>query len=159
MQDDSSKLSEEMKPSLYLQTHPYNSSTCCHVCSSLEKLILVIKIRCLLLSYQPPAPLFSTQLVSYSYVIFRKNKTLHQNQFNLPDSSMSASSSHSWKARLSSFLFFTHSSSGSVSVSAGGPLYQSPTHHQPQKEEGKKVSKNFSLQQKSPLTAFQYTVT
>lgn len=137
MQDDSSKLSEEMKLSLYLQTHPYNSSTCSHVCFFLDKLIPIIKIRCWLLSYQPPSPFFPTQLVSYSYVIFRKKRTLHQNQLYLPDSSMSASSSHSWKARLSSFLFFTHSSSGSVSVSAAGPLYQSPTHHHPQKEGGK----------------------
>lgn len=139
MQDDSSKLSEEMKPSLYLQIHSHNPSTPSHVCSFLDKLIVVIKIRYLLLSYQPPSPFFSTQLVSYSYVIFRKKKQpLHQNQFYLPDSSMSASSSHSWKARLSSFLFFTHSSSGSVSVSAAGPLYQSPTHHHPPKRRRKK---------------------
>lgn len=140
MQDDSSKLSEEMKPSLYLQIHPHNPSTSSHVCSFLDKLIVIIKIRCLLLSYQPPSPFFSTQLVSYSYAIFRKKnkQPLHQNQFYLPDSSMSASSSHSWKARLSSFLFFTHSSSGSVSVSAAGPLYQSPTHHHPPKRRRKK---------------------
>lgn len=138
MQDDSSKLSEEMKPSLYLQIHSHNPSTSSHVCSFLDKLIVVIKIRYLLLSYQPPSPFFSTQLVSYSYVIFREKKNNHQNQFYLPDSSMSASSSHSWKARLSSFLFFTHSSSGSVSVSAAGPLYQSPTHHHPPKRRRKK---------------------
>lgn len=141
MRDGSPKLSEEMKPSLYLQTHPRNSSTCFPVCSFLDKLISVIKIRCLLLSCQPPSPFFSAQLVSYSYVIFRKKKPIHQNQFYLPDSSMSASSSHSWKARLSSFLFFTHSSSGSVSVSAAGPLYQSPTHRHPPKKEGMKLIK------------------
>lgn len=48
-----------MKPSLYPQTHLRNSSTCSHVCSFLDKLIPVIKIRCLLLSCQPPSPFFS----------------------------------------------------------------------------------------------------
>lgn len=63
----------------------------------------------------------------YSYIISKKNNFTKIRVY-LPDSSMSASSSHSWKARLSSFLFFTHSSSGSVSRSAAGPLYQSPAH-------------------------------
>lgn len=144
-----------MKPSLYLRTHPRNSSTCSHVCSFLDKLIPVIKIRCLLLSCQPPSPFFSPlSLFLIAMASSGKKKQFTKNQFYLPDSSMSASSSHSWKARLSSFLFFTHSSSGSVSVSAAGPLYQSPTHRHPAKKEGEKVNKNFSLQQKPALYNF-----
>jgi len=80
---------------------------------------------------------------------------------------MSASSSHSWKARLSSSLFFTHSSSGSVSRSAAGPLYQSPTHppcpHPPKKKERKKkkeeIKTNFSSLLKIAVITSQYTVT
>lgn len=103
---------------------------------------------------------FPTQLVPYSYGIFRKKKKqFTKNPFYLPDSSMSASSSHSWKARLSSFLFFTHSSSGSVSVSAAGPLYQSPTHRHPPKKKEKKLIKISHCSRNQHFITFQYTVT
>lgn len=80
MQDDSSKLSEEIKPGLYLQTHPYNSSTCSHVCSFLEKLIPVTKTRCLLLSYQPPSPFFPLSL--FLIAMPSSGKTKHFTKIN-----------------------------------------------------------------------------
>lgn len=65
----------------FTSRHPHNSSTPCHACSFLEKLILVIKIRCLLLSYQPSSPFFPLSL--FLIAMSSSGKTKHFTKINL----------------------------------------------------------------------------